>query len=223
MSYVGRYERFIDSLRDQVIDGPVEMHHILPKSLGGTNDKSNLIALSPRQHYLAHWMLWKIYGGKMTHAFFLMNNRKTQKKMYGRGYERVRKEYVERVSGENSPVYGKKITAAKKEVLSALRKKYMSNPAAKENLRQKRLLQTIPREAYEKQSKVMSSLVWLNDGVRSYRVKPEYVDEKLACGLVRGRLMNHVDDNFRQGRSQIISAQWKKVKESGHTGNLIRA
>lgn len=38
----------------------VETHHIIPKSSGGTNDIDNLIVLSAREHYLIHWLLYKI-------------------------------------------------------------------------------------------------------------------------------------------------------------------
>ena len=31
-----------------------EKHHIIPRCLGGTNDKDNLIELTAREHCLAH-------------------------------------------------------------------------------------------------------------------------------------------------------------------------
>ena len=39
----------------------VEQHHILPKGLGGTNDKDNLVYLTPRAHFLSHWLLYKSF------------------------------------------------------------------------------------------------------------------------------------------------------------------
>jgi hypothetical protein len=71
--HLDRYHNFIDSLRNQVVGGYCEKHHILPRSLGGSDDASNLILLTSRQHYLAHWMLWKAYGGAMAVAFDYMN------------------------------------------------------------------------------------------------------------------------------------------------------
>lgn len=41
-----------------------ETHHILPKSLGGNDEKSNLVNLTPREHYIAHALLTKITVGK---------------------------------------------------------------------------------------------------------------------------------------------------------------
>jgi hypothetical protein len=38
-----------------------EVHHIIPKHFGGSNDIENLIELDIRQHKIAHWLLWKLY------------------------------------------------------------------------------------------------------------------------------------------------------------------
>ena len=71
--HLNRYKKFIDALRNQRIDGYFEKHHILPRSMGGGDDASNIVCLTLRQHYIAHWMLWKAYGGKMAIAFDYMN------------------------------------------------------------------------------------------------------------------------------------------------------
>jgi len=55
-----------------------ERHHIIPKALGGNNDKSNLIYLTGRQHLLAHWLLFKIHNSpEMAMAFFMMRANKS--------------------------------------------------------------------------------------------------------------------------------------------------
>jgi hypothetical protein len=41
--------------------GYVEKHHIIPKCLGGTDRKDNLVYLSAREHYVAHQLLAKIH------------------------------------------------------------------------------------------------------------------------------------------------------------------
>ena len=49
-----------------------EKHHIIPKSLGGSNESSNLVKLTPREHYICHLLLVKMTTGlskaKMIHA-----------------------------------------------------------------------------------------------------------------------------------------------------------
>lgn len=41
-----------------------ESHHIVPKCMGGENGKSNLVRLSPREHYIVHKLLHKEYRTK---------------------------------------------------------------------------------------------------------------------------------------------------------------
>lgn len=54
----------------------VERHHIIPKSLGGTNDKTNIVKLTAREHFVCHWLLTKMVTGdsqpKMIFAFHRM-------------------------------------------------------------------------------------------------------------------------------------------------------
>jgi len=89
--------KFIDNLKSQVIDGYSEKHQIIPKSMGGTDDRSNLIALTPRQHFVAHWMLWKAYGGSMARAYFMMSATGKYGKIGSKTYAMARKEYSKQV------------------------------------------------------------------------------------------------------------------------------
>lgn len=47
----------------QSIDDYKERHHITPKSMGGSNDPSNLVDLTAREHFVAHFLLAKLHGG----------------------------------------------------------------------------------------------------------------------------------------------------------------
>jgi len=80
-----------------------EKHHIIPKSLGGSNKKSNIVALSAREHFIAHCLLAKIYGGKMLVAFFLMCNTRSAKGISPKSY--VYSKAREKVSGSANPKF----------------------------------------------------------------------------------------------------------------------
>lgn len=41
-----------------------ERHHIIPRSLGGSNDPSNIVVLTAREHYICHLCLTKMTTGK---------------------------------------------------------------------------------------------------------------------------------------------------------------
>jgi hypothetical protein len=75
-----------------------ERHHILPKSMGGDNSKHNLVLLTAREHFLSHWLLWKIHKNReMAWAFtcFRTSRWKTTKEhrgsIFSRRYEILRK------------------------------------------------------------------------------------------------------------------------------------
>ena len=94
-NYKLKYKKFIESRprRTQTKPG-YEKHHILPVSLGGTDDKSNIIILTYREHYIAHKMLAKMYRGekkyKMVCALFHFFNESNSHK-----YESIKNYYKE--------------------------------------------------------------------------------------------------------------------------------
>lgn len=62
MNYLKHYYRLIEKAQVRVIEDKsiyTEKHHIVPRSEGGTDDPSNLVHLYPREHFLAHWLLYR--------------------------------------------------------------------------------------------------------------------------------------------------------------------
>lgn len=96
--HYNRYTRFIGSLRGQSVDGYAEVHHIVPRSLGGSDDADNLIRLTAQQHYVAHWILARALGGSAARAFFMMSNFGKYGKVNSTTYAIARQEYAEQVS-----------------------------------------------------------------------------------------------------------------------------
>ena len=77
MNHFLAYQRLIAKAKARVCpDGYVERHHILPKALGGSDDSSNLVALTAKEHFLAHVLLAKIHGGIMWQAVIVMKGGK---------------------------------------------------------------------------------------------------------------------------------------------------
>ena len=90
---------------------------------------------------------------------------------------------------------------------------------SKQKLRDARKKQVLN---YDKIGKTMSNLIWMNDGNRSYRVRPENIQASKVNGLVNGRLTKYVNENYKNKFKKLADEQWQKVKETGHTGNLIK-
>ena len=87
--------------------GYIERHHILPRCLGGTDAKENLVNLYPEEHYLAHLLLCKIYPGNQKLLYAAMNmatgSLDNLGKRNNKKYGWVRRRYAESISGDNNP------------------------------------------------------------------------------------------------------------------------
>ena len=62
MNYSKIYDALItDAKENPKPDEYKESHHIVPRCMGGDDSNDNLVKLTARQHYLAHWLLYKMY------------------------------------------------------------------------------------------------------------------------------------------------------------------
>lgn len=112
MNYQHIYNALIQKRIEHKItrkDGYCEKHHIIPKSLGGTNAIDNLVNLTPKEHYLAHLLLCRIvcekYGIesiealKMTRALICMTNYiQYGKNKNSKTYSKAKKDFAKSVS-----------------------------------------------------------------------------------------------------------------------------
>jgi len=62
MDYKRQYDLLIEKARQRgTVEGYKEKHHIIPKCMGGSNKKENLVELTAREHYVAHRLLYAQY------------------------------------------------------------------------------------------------------------------------------------------------------------------
>lgn len=62
MNYIKHYTTLIARSRDRLnFDGYFERHHIVPRCMGGDDNASNIVKLTPNEHYIAHLLLAKIH------------------------------------------------------------------------------------------------------------------------------------------------------------------
>lgn len=98
MLVTNKYSKYYHALCEKArargpIDGYTEKHHIIPRSLGGSSDRSNLVTFTAREHYIAHMLLVKCTQGhalyKMINAWFRMSHH-SAKYINSRSFERAR-------------------------------------------------------------------------------------------------------------------------------------
>lgn len=85
MNYKNIYDSLISKAKNRNLNGYKERHHIIPKCMGGSNDKSNLVDLTPEEHYVAHQLLAKIYPDNhlLAKAAMVMICQRPSNKLYG--------------------------------------------------------------------------------------------------------------------------------------------
>jgi hypothetical protein len=116
-----------------------ENHHIIPKSLGGTNDPSNLVKLTAREHFICHLLLPKMLADpiqkrSMYYASYLMLRGLRSKHFTpsAKIYEIARKHMSQANKDRPGPNLGKKWSEETRKKQSALRKGIPLGPMLEE-------------------------------------------------------------------------------------------
>lgn len=85
MNYSKVYELIISNARLHHLERVSkyhEKHHIIPRCIGGSNEDYNIVSLSPREHFVCHMLLVKIYkdNNKLRFALWSMCNQVSRRK-----------------------------------------------------------------------------------------------------------------------------------------------
>lgn len=133
MDYRRIYQRLVEFRKCNPLGPEIygETHHIIPTSLGGTDEQKNLVKLSAREHYICHLLLTRFYPVgrveryKMVTAFLMMLNCRSghQKRFISnRLYEKLKLEFAQTRSqeskGEKNTSFGTKWISNDAERLS---------------------------------------------------------------------------------------------------------
>lgn len=77
-----KYKKWYDSIiikaQLRITNEYVEHHHIVPRSLGGSNELTNLVALTAREHFICHVLLTKFTSGADQHKMLYAANMMSQ-------------------------------------------------------------------------------------------------------------------------------------------------
>lgn len=131
-----------------------ELHHIIPRSLGGSNKPANIIKLTAREHFVCHWLLSKMLEGqnkeKMIYALRLMCKRKLHnEKVTSRVYENTKQLHAVAMSKRHK---GKKLTDEQLSQLETARKGWVRTPEYRAKLSEKLRGRTYSDEAKKRMS-----------------------------------------------------------------------
>lgn len=127
--FLKRYINFIESRKELKLDYN-ELHHICPRSMFPelSDDKSNLILLSAREHFIAHYLLMKAYmNTSMIYGFLTMkkSNKKQNRYINSRLYEVGRIAHsnnMKTMTGDKNSFYNKKHSQESRDKMSKSKK-----------------------------------------------------------------------------------------------------
>jgi len=104
MNYKLHYDKLIEKARKRKLTSYKESHHIIPKCMGGSDKKENLVDLTAREHFVAHILLTKIYPneGGLIKAVQMMCIGQEERKMHNRMYGWLREKFSKRMSKDQS-------------------------------------------------------------------------------------------------------------------------
>jgi hypothetical protein len=186
MNYQKIYNQIIKCAKNRQLEGYVEKHHIIPKCLGGNNNKNNIVQLTAREHFLCHMLLCEIYSDNksLKYALYLMNIGKQKHKeadyrISSRTYERLKLEHALFLTG-------KKQKDKTKQKKSKSMKQVWANKTDKEikqygekvwKTRIKNGTNTITKKQAENISKALKNrkMPWRTKSVSQYDLKGNWI------------------------------------------------
>lgn len=164
----------------------VELHHILPKSLGGNNDSVNTVFLTAREHFIAHLLLVRFTIGeakqKMVFAINKMTNISDNQirhlpKSYQ--YEFIRKNFSKHISEFKTGKIGTPKTEAQKLEASKKSKGIPKSPTTIQNMIASwdNMERKLDLKARNKKNQILNNM-WKNDEFRNRMVKSASIRQK---------------------------------------------
>lgn len=244
MDYLKIYNSLIKRGKNRQLTGYTETHHIMPKCIGGTNHKCNLVKLTAKEHFICHLLLCEIYPENTKLRFALWNmcnvkrNYQNRYRVSSRLYNFIREEYSKNVSGINNPRYGKKLTEEQKNQISLSRigkyggvknsfygKKHSEK--TKEILRKKSSEKKHSDEAKKKMSESHKNKLWyFNDEgkhLRTFPNDPRISEEGWKKGRIGGKELSKLANKRRKEKYSIVEPPKPNSKKCLINGLLFNS
>ena len=110
MNYEKIYNQIVERAKNRVLDCYTESHHIIPRCMGGGDEKENLVNLTAREHFICHRLLVQIHpsNNKLKFALWAMCNMKSKRQSRytpsSRIYESIKIEVIQLISDKKKGV-----------------------------------------------------------------------------------------------------------------------
>lgn len=170
----------------KTVEGYKEIHHIIPRCMNGTDDPSNLVELTAKEHFIAHLLLTEVYpkSQKLKYALWMMasmqaahqNRYRVSANLYSIIKEQIAKKSIEH----------------KKKISESLKKAYQ------ENRRTTNAGKKMPKEFGEKISKAKKGMVGTNKGVAMSEEQKRKISETLKGHKLSDETKNKISQTLKK-------------------------
>jgi len=222
--YKSWYDSIIQKAKVRNLSGYKEKHHILPRCLGGKDNKKNLAILTAREHFIVHMLLCKFTKGQakrsMLYAFkcmcyykkdgrdYKINSRIAQKlrselKFSPEHIENLRKSHIGKKFSDETK---RKMSLAQRNISEQIRLKIGKfHKGNKYNLGKK-----ASKETKQKLSEIRKQLIWVNNNIQSKRIKKDELQNYLNIGYKLGRDKNYLTKEYSLKMSKLTQSYWDR-------------
>lgn len=170
MQYNKIYTNIIERAKYRQLKGYSEKHHIIPRCLGGTDDKSNIVTLTYREHFLCHKLLCKIYPGNLklicAISFMIYSSKKNKRLINSKDFDYVKRMLAPHIGSWNNG------------------RKPWNKGLKGDDFKAKNPNHSKPPN--------MTGYRWINNGTEQTKLAPT---KELPNGWIYGRIDNRGDNN----------------------------
>ena len=204
------YYNIINKSKNRLLIGYKEKHHILPRCLGGKDNKDNLVELTAREHFIVHMLLCKFTKGESKRSMLYAFKCMCYYKKDGRDYK-INSRIAQKLRSEL------KFSKEHKIKMSEVKKGKPSNRKGKKasdktKLRIKKALSGKKHSQKHKDilSKIRKQLIWVNNNIQSKRIKKDELQNYLNIGYKLGRDKSYLTKEYSLKMSKLTQSYWDR-------------
>ena len=206
------YFSITTNAKQRITEGYTELHHIIPQSMGGSNDKENLVELTAREHFICHWLLVKMTeGDDRSKMLYALKGMKAENKHQQRYHTKITARVYETYRIEHSINHSKVMKA--KNLVQWNKGGVEITDEHRENLQNAARNRKIdPIKQAEGQQKRIAKVTGRKDSDEA----------KLKKSIaLKGKLKGPMSEEQKQARSITMTGQKKTKSHATNVANAV--
>ena len=207
--YSKLYYKITSNAKQRITEGYTELHHIIPQSMGGSNDKENLVELTAREHFICHWLLIKMTEGKdRSKMLYALNGMKAENRYLQRYHTKITARVYEKYRIEHAHNHSE--TMKGKPAWNKGRK--LEEHELQEHIERARNRKIDPIKQAEGQQKRIAKVTGRKDSDEA----------KLKKSIaLKGKLKGPMSEEQKQARSITMTGQKKTKSHATNVANAV--